>query len=236
MEIISYGGGVQTVALLVLNATGKIEPKATHAVFADTGSELAMTYAHIEIMKKYAEKNNMGFAVVRSLKGVLHEWDGETMLPMYFEDGGFNRRQCTRHWKIVPIRHWLREQGAKQATIQIGISIDEAHRANNADVKWLTHRWPLIEMGMDRQACINIIQETGLPVPPKSSCFMCPYRRVSEWKKLRAEQPYEFDRAVAYESAHTGLYLNYKAKPLQDIVGMQYTLLESEECGGYCWT
>ena len=39
MEIISLGGGVQSSALLILNALGRVNPRATHAVFADTGGE-----------------------------------------------------------------------------------------------------------------------------------------------------------------------------------------------------
>jgi hypothetical protein len=228
MDILSYGGGVQTAALLVLMNK---DPFIQYAVFADTGSELDMTYKHIEIMKEYSK---IPLITVRSDKGKLHEWQGETMLPMYFEEGGFNRRQCTNHWKIIPIRRWLRKQGAREAGVQIGISIDEAHRAKDANVKWITHKWPLIEMGLTRQDCINILEEEGLPIPPKSSCFMCPYRRISEWTKLRAEQPQEFDRAVEYEKAHPGLFLSYKAKPLDKIVGMQETMFESAECGGYC--
>ncbi|GAG04827.1 unnamed protein product [marine sediment metagenome] len=192
MNIISYGGGVQTTALLVLTLQGKVESPATHAVFADTGSELQATYDHVDLMFDYTSDylrpphmERIGIKVVRTDLGPLHGWDGEMMLPMYFADGGFYRRQCTYRWKISPIRKWLREQGAKKATVQIGISKEESHRIKEANVKWITHRWPLYELGLNRQDCINIIQQAGLPVPPKSSCFMCPYRRVSEWHKLR---------------------------------------------------
>jgi len=243
MNIISYGGGVQTAALLVLTTQGKIKNPATHYVFADTGSELQATYDHVDLMFDYTSDylrpphtERIEFKVVRTDLGPLHEWCGEMMLPMYFADGGFYRRQCTYRWKISPVRKWLREQGAKKATVQIGISKEESHRMKDANVKWITHRWPLYELGLNRQDCINIIQQAGLPVPPKSSCFMCPYRKVSEWHKLRAEAPAEFEKAVEYEKKQEGMYLCYKGKPLEQIIGMQETLFESEECGGYCWT
>lgn len=35
MEIISYGGGVQTAALTILNVMGKVEPRAEAAVTFD---------------------------------------------------------------------------------------------------------------------------------------------------------------------------------------------------------
>src|SRR3546814_1861446 len=34
-------------------------------------------------------------------------------------------------------------------------------------------RYPLREWGWDRAACIARIEAAGLPVPPKSSCFIC---------------------------------------------------------------
>ena len=237
MEIISYGGGVQTAALLVLTAQGKIDNPATPAVFADTGSELKATYDHIlDVMFPYAIDNDIDFKIVKTDKGPLHEWVGEMMLPMYFADGGFYRRQCTNHWKIKPVRKWLRSKGIKKATVQIGISWEEIHRAKDANVKWITHRHPLIELKLTRQDCINILTNEDIPVPPKSSCFMCPYRRISEWHKLRAESPEEFDKAVKYERQQNDMYLCYKGKPLDQIIGMQETLFESDECGGYCWT
>ena len=67
MNIISYGGGVQTAALLVLTAQGKVDNPATHAVFADTGSELEATYKHVELMQDVFQ-----IEVVRSDLWPLH--------------------------------------------------------------------------------------------------------------------------------------------------------------------
>ena len=150
MEIISYGGGVQTAALLVLTAQGKIDNPAERAVFADTGSELRVTLEHIySVMVLYGKENDIPIYTAKSSRGPLHEWSGEMMLPMYFADGGFYRRQCTYKWKIAPIRKWLRAEGAKKATVQIGITKEESHRMKDANEKWITHRWPLYELGMD---------------------------------------------------------------------------------------
>jgi hypothetical protein len=41
------------------------------------------------------------------------------------------------------------------------------------------YRYPLREWEMDREACERRIAEAGLPVPPKSSCFILCLQMVS---------------------------------------------------------
>lgn len=242
MEIISYGGGVQTVALVVLTAQGKVDNPATHAVFSDTGSELIGTYNHIEqVMKPYMEQVNIKFITVRNEKyGKLHEYQVENkhpMIPMYGDQGGMLRRQCTDKFKIRPVRRWLRAQGAKEATVQLGISWDEVHRMKEADVKWCINRFPLVEMKITRSNCMTIIEDAELSVPPKSACFMCPFRRISGWRELRERSQEEFDAAVAFESEFDGEFLTSSRQPLDQVIGRQMMMFkEDDECGGYCWT
>lgn len=40
---------------------------------------------------------------------------------------------------------------------------------------------------------------TTLPIPPKSSCFFCPFHRPAAWADLARETPELFDRSVALE-------------------------------------
>ena len=231
MEIISYGGGVQTTALLVLTAQGKVEDHATHAVFADTGSELQATYDHIDLMQSV-----FPIQIVRCDMPPLHEFvmAGNVVIPMYGDKGGMTYRRCTDRWKIVPIRHWLRAQGAKRATVQIGISVDEVHRMSDSPRKWITHRYPLIELRLSRQDCMNIIEDAGFSIPPRSACWMCPFRSHDEWVLMRHTD--EFRKAVELEKTLDGLYLHDSRIPLEKAVGRQYSMLQDDECGGYCWT
>lgn len=52
-----------------------------------------------------------------------------------------------------------------------------------------TFRYPLREWGLDREKCIRIIADAGLPVPPKSACFMCPAMRQIEVMQLAKTDP-----------------------------------------------
>ena len=41
----------------------------------------------------------------------------------------------------------------------------------------------------------------GLPEPPKSACFFCPFHTLEHWRRLRKARPDLFDRAAAIETA-----------------------------------
>src|SRR3546814_12024942 len=45
-------------------------------------------------------------------------------------------------------------------------------------------RYPLREWGWDRAACIARIEAAQLPVPPKSSCFICGAMKRDEFRPL----------------------------------------------------
>lgn len=49
-------------------------------------------------------------------------------------------------------------------------------------------RYPLIEYGMDRDACIDTIRSVGLRQPGKSSCFYCPSLKKKEIAALSPEE------------------------------------------------
>lgn len=61
-----------------------------------------------------------------------------------------------------------------------------AHAVGVEDPKY-NYWYPLIEMGMDRDACKDTIRSAGLPVPPKSACIMCPATQPGEIREFRKE-------------------------------------------------
>lgn len=57
VTVLSYGGGVQSVAMCVLAATGRL-PSPDHIVFADTGREIPSTLEYrATVMDPYLEKD-----------------------------------------------------------------------------------------------------------------------------------------------------------------------------------
>ena len=57
LKVISLGLGVQSTAMYMMSSLGYI-PRADHAVFADPGAELPMTYEILEVLKDWAKYNN----------------------------------------------------------------------------------------------------------------------------------------------------------------------------------
>lgn len=101
---------------------------------------------------------------------------------------------------------------------------------------------------MDRAACVDLITAAGIPVPPKSSCWFCPFHKLSEWRKKAEDKPEEFARAVELEtmlnSRFTSLgrgraFLTTKLVPLSRVTeqqGIDLNMDDDATCdvAGYC--
>lgn len=201
IEVVSLGGGIQSTALVILNVTGAVQPAADFALFADPGSEMPETYENVERLRVWAEER--GFRVITvanpvRLEDQLRSEEPFVPIPM-LKKGGMMSRQCTSNWKVRVIHRTLRWLGAKTATAQLGISVDEILRAKDSRLKWQTNRFPLLELGLSRDDCIQVIEDAGLPVPPKSACYFCPYTNKQRWLDMAREHPELLAQAVDLE-------------------------------------
>lgn len=216
LRVISYGGGVQSTALLVLAAERRIDFPVF--LFANVGED-SEEPATLVYLRKYA----IPYAALHGIQ--LHELhrirrDGSTEtlygrltrpgsrslpIPVRMSNGKPGTRSCTADFKIKVVGRWLKAHGATAAdpaTVGIGISLDEIERVNNRRAEpyerpvypLLDHRPPL-----RRQDCERIIRAAGLPVPGKSACWFCPFRRPTTWAETRRDKPEMFDRACALE-------------------------------------
>ena len=61
------------------------------------------------------------------------------------------------------------------------------------------NRYLLIENGIDRDGCVDLINKHGLAIPLKSGCWFCPFQRKGQWRKLRMEHPELFCKAKELE-------------------------------------
>ena len=104
------------------------------------------------------------------------------------------RRWCTSHWKVEPMQRWCAANGYEFADVLLGISADESRRMPE-------RIRPLVDRGIDRNGCARIIADAGLPVPPKSSCYICPFQGQREWRHLWETHRDLYERAAALERA-----------------------------------
>lgn len=271
MNVFSFGGGVQSTAALVLAAQGDLACDAF--LFANVGEDsenpdtlryvrdVSMPYAKAHGITLIELQRHRKTGETESLYERLTRPGGKAIgIPVRLAGSGApGNRTCTQDFKIKVIAKWCREHGAtakKPATTMLGISLDEFQRMrNDSGISYTRLAYPLIDRRMHRQDCINVIVRAGLPVPPKSSCWFCPFHSLRAWRDIRDRQPELFQRACELEaslsvrlrtlkSRHSlgerdAVYMTNKLVPLAKAVGMgvQPSLFADIEdaCeSGYC--
>lgn len=126
-------------------------------------------------------------------------------------------KTCTDKLKIQPIYKWLaayveadfgpdypayRKVGLKrfavdhgQIRVLIGIAKGEEKRLAKTDKspQWMQQAiervYPLIDLGLDRAGCQNLIRAYGKRVPVPSHCRRCPFKTVAEVEIMRRDDP-----------------------------------------------
>lgn len=275
VRIFSFGGGVQSTSVLALQAMGRLPLPYDYFAFANVGndSENPATLEYVErYTKPFAEAHGIKFVEVQKQRGQGKAKEQDTLVEALYRakksiiiparmghNGALGNRNCTTDFKIKIVDKFAKMLAPTHVVAGMGISLDEFHRARDVQWHdaygklklgfWKKREYPLIDLRVNRQGCKNVIAEVGLPEPPKSSCFFCPFRKRAEWIQMRREQPELFAKAVAIEQTinakHTALrkdrlYLHVDLHPLEQAVGLQeplFTMDEEERCDtGYCWT
>ena len=213
MKIISLGWGVQSWTLVAMVALGELEP-IDYAVHSDTTWEMSYTYEFAKQWTPWLEERGVKVVTVSDPIAPMQASDNsrQSHSPFYtIKEGkeGQLRRSCTQRWKITPIRRFetkmLAERGLKKTPGVIeqwmGITFDEVFRAKVSDVKYITNRFPFLEMKWTRQDCLLWLGKHGLPSPGKSSCTFCPYHNKRMWQNMKRENGEDWEQAVDVDMA-----------------------------------
>lgn len=216
---VSYGAGVDSTALLIwlvrmYNSHPKKRPEYRPDIitFADTGNEKRETYLYLPVMQEYLKRNGFPPIVVvrykpeRVLRGMYHTLEQNCLANKTLPSLAFGFKKCSVKWKLVPQNKYRRKQKVCQdawaagrvVIVAIGYDAgpkDAKRRWDITDDDRYTYWYPLVEMGWDRERCIEEIRKEGLPgyetdlggewvetggVPVKSACFFCPSMRPEE--------------------------------------------------------
>lgn len=176
MKILAYGGGINSTAILALIKLNRyLMPE--HIIFCDTGAERSDTMCYLKYIQQYFK-----IEIIKSkFEGLIEYSNKYKILPSR------QVRWCTEKFKIIPMNEYIKSLGITEYTKILGIDYGEQHR-----VKDLTCEYPLIDLKMNREKCIEIIKEAGFHVPKKSGCYICPFMRMSELKQMFRENKEEF--------------------------------------------
>lgn len=261
LRTFSYGGGVQSTAALVLAAQGKIDFPIF--LFCNVGddSEHPATLRYVqEIAKPYAAMHGIELIELRRVRkdgeleavwGRIMHRDAQCIPVRLSQTGAPGNRSCTGDFKIKVVARWLRECGATKeapAVTGLGISLDEYQRMKtDSGIAYQQLAYPLIDLRLTRRDCATIIEQAGLPVPRKSSCFFCPFHRLSEWRRMAHDEPELFQKSVELERhlnvvaarRNDSVWLTRKMRPLDQVIDEQSDFLDEldDTCeSGFCMT
>lgn len=254
-RVVSFGGGVQSTALLVLAAQNRIDFRTF--LFANVGTdsehpatlryieEHARPYAtkhHLELMELHRKRNGKPDTLRDGIRR------GVSIPARRSKDGPPMIRSCTRDYKIKVVAAEIRRRGGSKTNpgiVALGISTDEIERARTIGVDprnpIQSITYPLLDLGLRRTDCKSIIATAGLPIPPASSCYFCPFHDREAWRKLKRETPHLFAQATTLEAEistpERPVYLTRTGVPLDRAIDDQLTLDGIDDCdSGYCFT
>lgn len=211
VSILSYGGGLDSTAMLVKMYE---EGESFIVLFADTGAETPQTYATIAFYRRWCEDRGIEFVTVR--RGDFSQ--DKRSLDEYHHDKQIipskMRRDCTTKFKIQAKRAYLRNRFGTDTIFEnaIGYNADEKERAEKQkkkgqDVMYEECTYPMLdEYGMGRQAEKDFLASRNLPIPEKSGCYCCPYTSKNGWKILYFTNRGQFEKAQTYIEENSNEY------------------------------
>ena len=267
MLYVSFGGGVQSTALLALAAQEQIPYRVF--LFANVGddSEHPATLAYVrDVAQPFADRHGIELVELHrtALRGpdagqpvtlyqqLTRPGSRSIPIPVRMTNGAPGTRSCTADYKIRVVARELRRLGAtpeSPATVALGISTDEIERARPGIDPRTPHQhrvYPLLDLELSRADCRRVIEDAGLPTPPKSACWFCPFKDVEAWRRLRRQDPALFARAVELEATlnerrrqlgRDPVWLSRRLRPLSEAVEDQMVLPGMDGCdSGWCMT
>lgn len=223
LTTLSFSGGKQSSCLLWMVLLGEIEvDKDTFVVLnADPGMENSGTYEYIDMMFEECEKAGIYYKTVDG--GNLYEDlinmtedDKRIDNPPYWtknSDGTRGRllQKCTREYKIRPMNREIRGilerrydigQGHKKGLPEnlveqwIGFSYDEVTRIKPSDRKFVSFRYPLVELGMTDEDVVAFFNDNSLPIPPRSVCNACFSNGLRSFYEAYRDRPQDWQQIV----------------------------------------
>ena len=254
IKAISLGWGVQSFTMAAMVALGELEP-IDFAIHADTTHERIGTYQFAERWEPWLGDHGVEVVTVSNPQDAAELHGFQTDIPAFTWNGksrGQLRRQCTGSWKIQPMRKYftqeIRSRGLKKTSgvveSWLGITLDEFQRMKESDVKYITNRWPLIELKMTRWDCIRWLEGHGLEVPPRSSCVFCPYHDKATWAAMKANatdwvRATIMDEKIRDKRPPYDLFVHQERVPLDKIdlrtpEERGQLSLWNDECSGVC--
>lgn len=198
---LAYGVGVDSTALLI-EKVGRGE-RIDLVLTADTGVEKPATYAYLDVIRPWMEARGIRHEIVSYVPKRFKHWPPYYgLLEMCLTNATLPSKSlggssCSLKYKKAPqdaflanwqpaIDAWNRGQRVRRL-IGYDAGPRDTLRANHAlsiDDPLYDCEYPLRKWGWDRDDCTTRIVAEGLPVPPKSACWLCIANQPQEIREL----------------------------------------------------
>lgn len=222
-EMISFGGGVNSVAMtIMLVEDGWRGP----IVFADPGAEHPDTYCYMQMFERdwlfprglsvlQVSPDSTPNLYPKSYRmDILTKCELKQIVPIMLN------RWCTTEYKRRPLTKWAKQNSI---TVQyLGIAAEESRRAKFSERGGIFLEYPLIDEDINREQCKQIIRGAGLPVPPKSGCWLCPFQTLKQWRALYDLRPDLFALALELDNAAMAKMKAHRANPFEGQLTMKF--------------
>lgn len=207
---LSFGAGVNSTALLIYLKEEKVD---FETIFVNHGGDWPETYDYVSYLREEGYGITEIIPKASGCHTILEYCYFRHMVP------GVRRRFCTDHFKMRPIHRYIE----KPCVMYIGISADEKKRARVSVKKTICNEYPLIDAGITREGCKEIIKAAGLREPIRSGCYFCPFMDKKTAQKLHKEHPDLFQEVVKLEKEcnSPGYYLMPKNVPFEVFAGLR---------------
>lgn len=218
LNVLSSGGGTQSNAIICLIHAGLL-PKPDIIVMSDTAREASNVFTYYkQYIAPLCDDIGLEYVIIPKALYATHDLSipaSNAPLPGYFTELNGRKKNgycagkqpafCSDKWKKEVIQRYLNQRyGERYLTLRgvdtwFGISIDEANRrAKETKGKWC-RRYPLVELNITQEESVQIVEDYGLPTPPRSLCWMCPNRSDEMWSWMRDNVPEDFQKAIEHE-------------------------------------
>ena len=218
-KVLSYGGGLDSFAMLLdAEVRGELPDAVVFMDVADgtldvdgqDPGEWPGTYKHLrEVVKPLCDKLGVSFVwlntrdyPVRDASSLFGWFEARKQIPVAGPS-----RICTTIAKVERFERWLADTyPGENVEVWIGFEAGEEARADKdpnagkGKSAQRQNRFPLIEEGLCRCRCANLVRTLGYAIPRKSACVFCPYGTRADWKTYARELPESFTRTVKLEA------------------------------------
>ena len=165
--VISYGGGIQSTALVVLAMRERWA--IDEIVYVDlVDAESPATREYVARFRDWLRERGRDVTVIeRNMYQDMLDNPGFTPVPWHGRREKFMlSRQCTRQYKVAPLQRYLYDRYPGECIrLMLGISVDEYHRMRDSSAARIEHVYPLVDRRLTRWRCREIVERAGLVVP-----------------------------------------------------------------------